>query len=116
MSQASGGGPHERTVGRWYSVTRDGLACLCLDEANARAMAAQCDRDYPKHAPHKAMQLVDAAALDGLRAGRDALRTALERCYDAAQDGPGLTVGEQHKIVQMLQPNAEVSGGRSPSA
>ncbi len=63
MSETSSGGPHERTIGRWYSVTRDGLACLCLDEDNAREMAAQCDRDYPKHAPHTAMMLGDVTAL-----------------------------------------------------
>lgn len=63
MSETSSGGPYERTVGRWYSVTRDGLACLCLDEANAREMAAQCDRDYPQHAPHTAMILGDVTAL-----------------------------------------------------
>jgi hypothetical protein len=69
--------PLEHLVGRWYSVTRDGLACLCLDKKNAEEMAAQCDRDYPRHAPHKAMRLVDADGLDILRAENERLREVL---------------------------------------
>ena len=47
---------------RWYCVSRDGLAALCLDEANAKDMAAQCDIAYPRHAPHRAVLLGDVAA------------------------------------------------------
>ena len=48
---------------RWYCVSRDGLATLCLDEANAREMAAQCAHDYPRQAPYRAVLLGDVTAL-----------------------------------------------------
>jgi hypothetical protein len=47
---------------RWYVVTNYGAATLCLDEADARKVARQCDRDWPKNAPHVAVQLVPAAS------------------------------------------------------
>ena len=47
---------------RWYCVSRDGLATLCLNEANAREMAVQCAADYPRQAPYRAVQLGDVAA------------------------------------------------------
>ena len=58
--------PNEPTAAllpaRWYVVTNYGAATLCLDEADARKVARQCDRDWPKNAPHVAVQLVPAAS------------------------------------------------------
>ena len=48
---------------RWYCVSRDGLATLCLDEASARDMAAHCAHDYPRQAPYRAVLLGDVTAL-----------------------------------------------------
>lgn len=47
---------------RWYMVSRDGLATLCASEENAREMAAECARDYPRQAPYRAVMLGDVAA------------------------------------------------------
>ena len=61
-------------VGRWYFVTNDGAATLCVDEADARESAAEADLMYPRMAPHQAVQLVPA---DQLAAAADAER---EKC------------------------------------
>ena len=42
---------------RWYCISRDGLAMLCLNERNAREMATQNDIDYPNQAPYIACVL-----------------------------------------------------------
>ena len=47
---------------RWYCVSRDGLAMLCLNEPNAQAMAAQNGTEFPNQAPYKAVALGDIAA------------------------------------------------------
>ena len=47
---------------RWYCVSRDGLAMLCLNEQNAQAMAAQNATEFPNQAPYKAVALGDIAA------------------------------------------------------
>ena len=47
---------------RWYCVSRDGLAMLCLNEHNAHAMAAQNATHYPNQAPYKAVALGDVVA------------------------------------------------------
>ena len=44
----------------WYCLAATGTAMLCTDEEDARHEAAECDRLYPMHAPHRAVQLVPA--------------------------------------------------------
>ena len=61
-------------VGRWYFVTNDGAATLCVDEADARESASEADIAFPRMAPHRAVQLVPA---DQLAAAADAER---EKC------------------------------------
>ena len=50
-------------AGRWYFVTNDGAATLCVDEADARESAAEADIAFPRMAPHRAVQLVPADQL-----------------------------------------------------
>ena len=50
-------------VGRWYFVTTDGAATLCVDEADARESAAEADIAFPRMAPHQVTQLVSASQL-----------------------------------------------------
>jgi hypothetical protein len=45
---------------RWYCVSREGLATLCANERDAHQVADDCNALYPRSAPHRAMQLVDA--------------------------------------------------------
>lgn len=63
---------------RWYMVTQDGMATLCVDREDAEAEARKADRAYPRNGPHRAVQLVEAsfeaadiatAAADGFREG-----------------------------------------------
>lgn len=53
--------PAEPVAGvHWYCLAATGTAMLCTGEADARHEAAECDRMYPMHAPHRAVQLVPA--------------------------------------------------------
>ena len=54
-------------VGRWYFVTNDGAATLCVDEADARESAAEADIAFPRMAPHRAVQLVPAEPTQEMR-------------------------------------------------
>lgn len=56
------------TYGHWYLVSSRGLVTQCKDKADAEAEAVGCDAAYPHHAPHRVMQLVDAAELERFRA------------------------------------------------
>ena len=68
--------PQAPLTARWYCVTRDGLSTLCLNEASAREMAEQCDHDYPRHAPHRAVLMGDVEASE----------RELERMHDVVRD------------------------------
>ena len=68
----------ESQIGRWYMVTQDGAATLCVDREDAEAEARKADREWPRNGPHRAVQLVEAsfeaadmatAAADGFRDG-----------------------------------------------
>jgi hypothetical protein len=61
-------GPDAPSPVRWYCVSRDGLATLCKDEADARATARGSDQAWRTAGPHRAVQLVDAAEVQRLRA------------------------------------------------
>ena len=68
----SGLDPNAHTVARWYCVSRDWIATLCVDEEDARANAAHCDQAWPAGGPHRAVQMVDSAHVtDLLAAERD---------------------------------------------
>ena len=58
------------TEPRWYSVNNMGMATLCADKADAENVASDCDIDFPRQSPHRAVQLVEASALDTERAAR----------------------------------------------
>lgn len=53
---------HLEMVGRWYMVTQDGMATLCVDREDAEAEARKADMAYPRNGPHRAVQLVEAQA------------------------------------------------------
>ena len=54
----------EELNARWYCVSKDGAATLCVDEEDARKTAADADLDYPRNAPHTATQLAPISALE----------------------------------------------------
>lgn len=74
-------------MNHWYFVNQIGMATVCADKANAEKCASEADQAWPRHAPHVAMQLVDAAQMDSLIA-------ALGACRDAMPDLPGIPIDE----------------------
>jgi len=44
---------------RWYCLSREGLAQLCADKADAIKTAKNSDIVWPRGAPHRAVQLVE---------------------------------------------------------
>lgn len=56
------------TEARWYCVNAQGLPMLCASKEDAEREAARNDKVWPKGAPHRAVQLCDAAERDRLRA------------------------------------------------
>lgn len=71
----------------WYVVNKIGMATLCADKSDAEKEASEADEAWPRHAPHVAMQLVDAAQMDSLI-------TALGACRDSMPDLPGIPIDE----------------------
>lgn len=55
------GQPQAPLGGRWYMVTHDGAATLCIDEEDAQAEAVQADRNWPRMGPHRVVKLVEAS-------------------------------------------------------
>lgn len=53
---------------KWYCLSQDGVATLCTDHDDAEANAKVSNRVSPMYAPHRAVQLVDAAEIDALKA------------------------------------------------
>lgn len=60
LSLHAGLGPNATAVARWYCVSREGMATLCVDEEDARANAASSDQAWRAGSPHRAARLVDA--------------------------------------------------------
>lgn len=70
-------------AGRWYFVTNDGAATLCVDEADARESATEADIAFPRMAPHRAVQLVPADQLAAaVAAERERAARVCERIAD----------------------------------
>ena len=71
------------TEARWYCVNAQGLPMLCASKEDAEREAARNDKVWPKGAPHRAVQLCDAAERDRLRADVRKLSNACAM-YEAA--------------------------------
>ena len=44
---------------RWYCLSIDGAATLCVDQADAVETALDADIAFPNCAPHRAVQMVE---------------------------------------------------------
>jgi hypothetical protein len=75
---SEGLGPNAQAVARWYCVSRDGMATLCVDEEDARANATHCDQAWRAGSPHRAVRLVDAIEADKLQREVAMLRATME--------------------------------------
>ena len=58
------------TPPRWYSVNNMGMATLCADQADAEMTASDCDTEWPRQSPHRAVQLVEVSELEKERTAR----------------------------------------------
>lgn len=56
------GGNTQSTDARWYAVSADGMATLCINREDARDTAAEAAQLYPNNAPYTAVQMVPAGA------------------------------------------------------
>lgn len=57
----AGGVSSQRITGtdaRWYAVSADGMATLCINREDARDTAAEAAKLYPNNAPYTAVQMV----------------------------------------------------------
>ena len=84
---------HFEMVGRWYMVNRDGMATLCVDQADAEKEAANANLNWPKRlGPHRAVQLAPAGGIAALKGQRAVLCSLLRECLpviDALMQIPG---------------------------
>ena len=101
---------------RWYMVSADGLATLCLDEQNARDEAAKADTYYPRRAPHRAVLLGDVAAeRERWRAWCAKKTEDKRRCYSATNHAPYLyeACALEWASRELTRPNVEVKVDRN---
>jgi hypothetical protein len=75
------------TEPRWYCVSKYGMATLCRDDKDAKRSGKRFDLLYPQHAPHRAMQLIDAAEVARLRAEVERLTDMLTKARDGLSGG-----------------------------
>ena len=59
--------PHQP---RWYCVNNMGMATLCADQADAEMTAKDCNTEWPRQSPHRAVQLVEVSELEKERTAR----------------------------------------------
>ena len=90
--------PEDGPQPRWYSVNNMGMATPCADQADAENVASDCDTEWPRQAPHRAVQHVEVSALDTERTARsglahrkavqEAVREALQEAQKACENLP----------------------------
>jgi hypothetical protein len=61
------------TKDRWYMINAIGMATLCADRLDAEQTARDADAEWPRHAPHRAVQLVELSAVYELRTAAQAV-------------------------------------------
>ncbi|HCE28450.1 MAG TPA: hypothetical protein DET46_06515 [Comamonadaceae bacterium] len=89
-------------VGRWYMVTQDGAATLCVDREDAEAEARKADREWPRNGPHRAVRLVESPQFGDffrLKGQRMVLCSLLRECLpviEALLKLPGDDDSEAH--------------------
>jgi hypothetical protein len=64
---------------RWYVIGKYGEAYPCASKQNAEWRRSISDEEYPSSAPHRAVQLVDAAELEAAQKRIAELEAELEQ-------------------------------------
>jgi len=62
---------------RWYCLSIDGAATLCIDQADAVAAALDADIAFPHCAPHRAVQMIEMCRLHTVEQQRNELALAV---------------------------------------
>lgn len=108
-----GAGPVDEPVrpvagARWYALSRDGAATLCVDEEDAKEVAAESWVLYPNNGPYRVAQMVDAGTVDeAVAAERERIRARLLAMDDAVS---GRHNYYAHAAVVLFGANAELCG------
>ena len=97
------------TTPRWYMVDKMGMATLCASKADAEKEAADAQRFWPHMGPHRAVQLVEVADVEAMRAMRAAQPEVNIHCRStqkrlATQWGfvpAGAMLGEQAELRRL---------------
>ena len=96
------------TEPRWYSVNNMGMATRCADKADAEDVARTCDIDFPRQSPHRAVQLVEASALDTERAARIEAQQRLADAQElAAKSGLAHRMAVQAAVAEAVAAERE---------
>lgn len=101
---------------RWYMVTHDGVATLCEDRRDAEEEAKDADMAWPHSGPHRAVQLVEVADVEAMRAGYAAARLEIDGLRDRVQElGAMLRENRSKRIVELeAQLESIGAGGVEP--
>ena len=92
------------TPPRWYCVNNMGMATLCADQADAEMTAKDCNIQWPRQAPHRAVQLVEVSALDTERTARIAAQVENEALKaERARSGLAHRKAVQEAVREALQ-------------
>ena len=92
------------TPPRWYSVNNMGMATLCADQADAEMTASDCNIQWPRQSPHRAVQLVEASTLDTERTARIAAQVENEELKaERARSGLAHRKAVQEAVREALQ-------------
>ena len=73
---------------RWYMLSKDGMATLCADKADAEQEAIDAQAAWPGMGPHRAVQLVEAGASLPLPGAQEAVATVFT--MEALTPGAGV--------------------------
>lgn len=76
--------PTDNQSPRWYCLNAIGMATLCSSEDDARLEASNADSLYPRHAPHRAVQLVELFSESLLVQQAEALRLMRDAFLDSS--------------------------------
>ena len=89
---------------RWYSVNNMGMATLCADKADAEMTANDCNIQWPRQGPHRAVQLVELSELEKERAARIEAQQRLAEMQElAAKAGLAHRKAVQEAVREALQ-------------
>ena len=95
------------TEARWYCVSAQGLPMLCASQEDAEREAVRNDNTWPLGAPHRAVQLCDAAERDRLRAQVEDMRAAVHSCHPGCSNARCVAERLRADVAELVELAAE---------